>query len=60
MQPEIIGLKQKVKTKFEIEKYVNVKNNTLDKFKRKWALNGNLLLNIYFSCRNHILLWFRN
>ena len=46
MQPEIIGLKQKVKTKFEIEKYVNVKNNTLDKFKRKWAINGNLLLNI--------------
>ena len=34
------------KVKFEIEKYVNVKNNTLDKFKRKWATNGNLLLNI--------------
>ena len=37
-------------TKFEIEKYVNVKNNTLDKFKRKWATNGNLLLNIYSVC----------
>ena len=46
MQLEIIGLKHKVKTKFEIEKYVTVKNNTLDKFKRKWAINGNLLLNI--------------
>ena len=29
MLPEIVGLKHKVKTKFEIEKYyVNVKNNT--------------------------------
>ena len=35
MLPEIVGLKHKVKTKFEIEKYVYVKNNTLDKFKRK-------------------------
>ena len=54
-------VKHKVKTKFEIDKYVNVKNNTLDKFKRKWATNGNLLLNIYFflSVRNHILLWLR-
>ena len=43
---EIVGLKHKVKTKFEIEKYVNVKNNTLDKFKRNWAAIGNLLLNI--------------
>ena len=31
MLSEIIGLKHKVKTKSEIEKYVNVKNNTLDK-----------------------------
>ena len=46
MLPETVGLKHNVKTKFEIEKYVNVKNNTLDKFKRKWAINGNLLLNI--------------
>lgn len=46
MLPEIVGLKHKVKTKFEIEKYVTVKNNTLEKFKRKWATNGNLLLNI--------------
>lgn len=45
MLSEIIGLKHKVRTKFEIEKYVNVKNNTLDKFKRKWEINGNLLLN---------------
>ena len=27
MLPEIIGLKHKVKTKFEIEKYVTFKNN---------------------------------
>ena len=44
--PEITGLKHKVKTKFEIEKYVNVKNNTLHNFQQKWAINGNLLLNI--------------
>ena len=36
----------KVKTKFEIDKYVNVMNNTLDKLKRKWESNGNLLLNL--------------
>ena len=35
MLPEIIGLKHKIKNKFEIEKYVSIKNNTLDKFKRK-------------------------
>ena len=35
MLPEIVSLKHKVKTEFEIRKYVNVKNNTLDKFKRK-------------------------
>ena len=46
MLPQIVGLKHKVKTKFEIEKYVNVRNDILDKFKRKWATNGNLLLNI--------------
>ena len=36
----------KVKTKFEIDKYVNVMNNSLDKLKRKWETNGNLLLNL--------------
>ena len=36
----------KVKTKFEIDKYVNVMNNTLDKLKRKWESNGTLLLNL--------------
>ena len=36
----------KVKTKFEIDKYVNVMNNTLDKLNRKWETNGNLLLNL--------------
>ena len=49
MLPEIIGLKHKVKTKFEIEIYVSIKNNTLDKFKRKWAIDCNLLLNIKYS-----------
>ena len=51
----------KVKNKFEIEKYVNVKNNTLDKLKRKWATNGKLLLYVIFlfSVRNRILLWLR-
>jgi len=46
MLPEIIGLKHKIKTKFEIEKYVSIKNNTLDKFKSKWPINCNLLLDI--------------
>ena len=41
MLPEIIGLKPKDKAKFEIEKYVTIKNNTLDKFKSKWAINCN-------------------
>ena len=36
----------KVKTKFEIDKYVNVMNNILDKLKRKWETNGTLLLNL--------------
>ena len=48
MLPEIIGLKHKIKNKFEIEKYVHIKNNTLDKFKRKWTINCNLLLNIQY------------
>ena len=46
MLPEIIGLKRKVKIKFEIEKYLSIKNNTLDKLKRKWAINCNLLFKI--------------
>jgi len=46
MLPEIIGLKVKVKTEFEIEKYVTITNNTLEKFKRKWEINCNLLLSI--------------
>lgn len=63
MLPEIVGLKHKVKTKFEIEKYVTVKNNTLEKFKRKWATNGNLLLNIYYfflSVRNQYFVMVEN
>ena len=44
--PEIIGLKHKVKIKFEIEKYISIKNNTLDKFNRKWTIDCNSLLNI--------------
>ena len=48
MLPEIVDLKHKVKTKFEIEKYVNFKNNTLDKFKHKWPINCNLLFNIQY------------
>ena len=48
MLPEIIGLRHKIKNKFEIEKCVNIKNNALDKFKCKWTINCNLLLNIYF------------
>ena len=48
MLPEIIGLKHMVKTQFEIEEYVSFKSNTLDKFKRKWAINYNLFLIIHF------------
>ena len=32
--------------KFEIEKYLSITNNTFDKFKRKWAINCNLLFKI--------------
>ena len=45
MLPEIIGLKHKIKNKFETEKYVSIKNNILDKLKRKWTINCNLFLN---------------
>ncbi len=43
MLPEIIGLKRKVKTKFEIEKYASIKNKLI---KSKWAINCNLLFEI--------------
>ena len=46
MLPAIIGLKHKIKNKFEIEKYVSIENNTLDKFKCKWTINCNLFLDI--------------
>ena len=46
MLPEIIGLKHNIKNKYEFDKYVSIKNNTLDKFKRKWTINCNLFLNI--------------
>ena len=36
--PNIIGLKFKIKIKFETEKYICTKNNTLDKFNIKWAI----------------------
>ena len=36
--PNITGFKLKVKTKFETEKYVCTKNNTLDKFSKKWLI----------------------
>ena len=58
--PEIIGLKHKIKTKFEIERDVSIKNNTLDTFKRKWTINCNLLLKIqYFFLLGIILCTFR-
>jgi len=34
------------KDKHEIEKYVSNKTNTLDKFKSKWPINSNLLLDM--------------
>ena len=37
--PNITGFKLKVKNKFETEKYVCMKNNTLDKFNKKWLIN---------------------
>ena len=40
------AIKHKIKNKFEIEECVNIKNNTLDRFKRKWTINCNLFLNI--------------
>lgn len=37
--PYISCFKLKVKNKFEIENYVCMKNNTLDKFHKKWLIN---------------------
>jgi len=37
--PNITGFKLKVTNKFETEKYVCMKNNTLDKFNKKWLIS---------------------
>ena len=42
--PNIIGLKLKVKNKYETEKYICIKNNTIEKFTRKWALTSGSVL----------------
>ena len=43
--PNITGLKLKVKNKYETEKYICIKNNTIEKFTTKWALtSGSVLL----------------
>ena len=43
--PNITGFKLKVKNKYETEKYICIKNNTIRKFSRKWALtSGSVLL----------------
>ena len=36
--PNITGFKLKVKNKFETEKYVCTKNNSVDKFNKKWLI----------------------
>ena len=36
--PNITGFKLKVKNKYETEKYICTKNNTLDKFNKKWKI----------------------
>ena len=36
--PDTTGFKLKVKNKFETEKYVCRKNNTLDKLNKKWLI----------------------
>ena len=35
--PSLAGFKRKIKIKFETEKYICTKNNTLDKFIKKWG-----------------------
>ena len=43
--PNITGFKLKVKNKYETEKYICIKNNTIEKFTRKWAItSGSVLL----------------
>ena len=43
--PNITGFKLKVKNKYETEKYICIKHNTIGKFTRKWALtSGSVLL----------------
>ena len=37
--PNITGFKLKVTNKFETEKYVSMKNNTTDKFNKKWLIS---------------------
>ena len=44
MLPNIIGPKLKVKNKYETEKYICIKNNTIEKFTRKWALTSGSVL----------------
>ena len=42
--PNIIGLKLKVENKYETEKYICIKNNTIEKFTSKWALTSRSVL----------------
>ena len=42
--PNITGLKLKVKNKYETEKYICIKNNTIEKFTSKWALTSGSVL----------------
>ena len=43
--PNITGLKLKVKNKYVTEKHIRIKNYTIEKFTRKWALtSGSVLL----------------
>ena len=38
--PNKTGFKLKVKNKYETEKYVCTRNNTLHKFNKKWKINN--------------------
>ena len=42
--PNITGFKLKVKNKYETEKYICIKNNTIEKFTRKWAITSGSVL----------------
>ena len=44
--PNITGFKLKVKNNFEKEKYVCMKNNTLDKFNKKWLISSSTNCNV--------------